>query len=73
MSYPKSRMKRMLRQQAERPIDDSAVDLVYLDYCLFLQSLLKEANIEAERTGEKKIQPIHIQNVKRKILARYRG
>lgn len=38
---------------------------VYLDYCLFLQSLLKEANIEAAKTGERRVQPEHVRSIQR--------
>ncbi|CCD31317.1 Inner kinetochore subunit wip1 [Schizosaccharomyces pombe] len=73
MSYPKARIRRFFRQHCQRSLESSALDLVYLDYCLFLQSLLKEANIEAAKTGERRVQPEHVRSIQRKILAQFKG
>lgn len=49
--YPRASFRRHLKEYIDRDMDlDKSVDvLVYLDYILFLESLLKQANIEARR------------------------
>lgn len=49
--YPRASFRRHLRDHIDRDVElDKSVDvLVYLDYILFLESLLKQANIEARR------------------------
>ncbi|EEB08930.2 hypothetical protein SJAG_05321 [Schizosaccharomyces japonicus yFS275] len=71
--YPKSRLKRLVKQKTNRPIENGALDLMYMDYCIFLQTLLKESNIEAAKEKEKQIQASHIERAENETLAKFRG
>ncbi|KAK9468765.1 hypothetical protein V1512DRAFT_257825 [Lipomyces arxii] len=72
--YPRSTLRKIVKKHASGcKISKSADILIYLDYLLFLEELLKEANIEVRQNGEKVLRQRHIESVTDKVLQRFKG
>ncbi|MCJ1300295.1 hypothetical protein MMC08_003091 [Hypocenomyce scalaris] len=53
--YPRSTIKRIIKAHSKRNVSKNVDVLIFLDYTLFLQHLIREASIQAKKTGEKGI------------------
>ncbi|MCJ1377177.1 hypothetical protein MMC17_000269, partial [Xylographa soralifera] len=51
--YPRSTIKRIIKAHSGRNVSKNADILIFLDYTLFLQHLIREASIESKQRGEK--------------------
>ncbi|KAL0637676.1 hypothetical protein Q9L58_003400 [Maublancomyces gigas] len=47
-AYPRSVMKRIVKAHSDRALSKNVDVLIYLDYALFLQELLRESAIQAQ-------------------------
>ncbi|KAH8704235.1 hypothetical protein BGW36DRAFT_370933 [Talaromyces proteolyticus] len=71
--YPRATVKRIVKAHAGRNISKNTDVLVFLDYILFMQELMREASIRARRSGEKSISARSIRKVTESTLRRMRG
>ncbi|KAJ5343327.1 hypothetical protein MYU51_021493 [Penicillium brevicompactum] len=53
--YPRGTVKRIVKAQSNRTVSKNADILIFLDYMLFMQELMREASIRSQRSGEKNI------------------
>ncbi|KAK9477343.1 hypothetical protein V1514DRAFT_334160 [Lipomyces japonicus] len=72
--YPRSSLRKIIKSGSGNRNMGKRVDLiVYLNYILFLEELLKQANIEARQAGDKMISQRHIDKVTEKTLSKFKG
>ncbi|KAI5800233.1 hypothetical protein DFH27DRAFT_558440 [Peziza echinospora] len=69
--YPRSVVKRTVKAHSNCNVSKNVDVLVYLDYVLFVQKLIKEAAIEAKNGKEKNISARHIKKVQRRVLQEF--
>ncbi|MCJ1254347.1 hypothetical protein MMC24_002162 [Lignoscripta atroalba] len=53
--YPRATVKKIIKAHSKRNVSKSVDILIFLDYTLFLQDLIREASIHAKKNGEKSI------------------
>ncbi|KAK9379512.1 uncharacterized protein V2V93DRAFT_372929 [Kockiozyma suomiensis] len=72
--YPRSLLRRIIKRNSKQcNISKRADVLIYLNYILFLEELLKRSNIEARQAGDKKLRQRHIERVAKNTLQKFRG
>ncbi|CAI4217226.1 unnamed protein product [Parascedosporium putredinis] len=53
--YPRGTVKKIVKAHSNLNISKNADILIFLDYALFMQSLVKEAAIQSKQAGERNI------------------
>ncbi|KAI2685660.1 transcriptional regulator family: Histone-like TF [Penicillium roqueforti] len=53
--YPRGTVKRIVKAHSNRSVSKNADILIFLDYMLFMQELMREASIQSRKSGEKNI------------------
>ncbi|CAI7572631.1 hypothetical protein PCG10_009489 [Penicillium crustosum] len=53
--YPRGTVKRIVKAHSNRSVSKNADILIFLDYMLFMQELMREASIRSRKSGEKNI------------------
>ncbi|OBT67992.1 hypothetical protein VE03_01575 [Pseudogymnoascus sp. 23342-1-I1] len=68
--YPRATLKKIVKAHSRKNVSKNADVLVFLDYALFLQTLMKEASINAKQAGDR---GITAKNVKKSTLHKFKG
>ncbi|KAB8256394.1 hypothetical protein BDV32DRAFT_129156 [Aspergillus pseudonomiae] len=71
--YPRGTVKRIVKAQSNRNLSKNADILIFLDYMLFMQELVREASIRSRKAGDKNIGPNSIQKVTERTLRKFKG
>ncbi|KAK9356931.1 hypothetical protein V1505DRAFT_374954 [Lipomyces doorenjongii] len=72
--FPRSSLRRIVKKNSKTTnISKRADVLVYLDYILFIEELLREASIEARQAGDKVLRQRHIERAAEITLRKFRG
>ncbi|KAL4952853.1 hypothetical protein BDW69DRAFT_166735 [Aspergillus filifer] len=71
--YPRATVKRIVKAHANRSLSKNADILIFLDYMLFMQELMREASIRSRKSGEKNISPNAVRKVTEKTLRKFKG
>ncbi|KAE8146139.1 hypothetical protein BDV25DRAFT_163076 [Aspergillus avenaceus] len=71
--YPRGTVKRIVKAHSNRNVSKNADILIFLDYMLFMQELMREATISARKTGEKGISQGSVRKVTERTLRKFRG
>ncbi|QKX64307.1 uncharacterized protein TRUGW13939_11481 [Talaromyces rugulosus] len=71
--YPRATVKRIVKAHAGRNISKHTDVLVFLDYMLFMQELMREASIRSRKSGEKNVSARSIRKVTETTLRKMRG
>ncbi|EDN03522.1 hypothetical protein I7I51_08635 [Histoplasma capsulatum] len=71
--YPRATVKRIVKAHSKRNISKNADILIFLDYMLFMQELMREASIRARRGGEKVISARSVRKVTEGTLRKFKG
>ncbi|KAK9486760.1 hypothetical protein V1527DRAFT_437946 [Lipomyces starkeyi] len=72
--FPRSSLRRIVKKNSKNTnISKRADVLVYLDYILFIEELLKESSIEARQVGDKVLRQRHIERAAEITLRKFRG
>ncbi|KAK9376158.1 uncharacterized protein V1513DRAFT_440884 [Lipomyces chichibuensis] len=72
--FPRSSLRRIVKKNSKTTnISKRADVLVYLDYILFIEELLKESSIEARQAGDKVLRQRHIERAAEITLRKFRG
>ncbi|KAL1607436.1 hypothetical protein SLS59_002403 [Nothophoma quercina] len=71
--YPRGTLKKIVKAHANRPLSKNVDILIYLNYILFMQELMKEASIKAKLSGERGISAKSIRRVREGVLRRHKG
>ncbi|KAI9860968.1 MAG: hypothetical protein M1824_002734 [Vezdaea acicularis] len=61
--YPRGTVKRIIKAHSKRPLSKNVDVLVFLDYELFVQDLLREASINSKQAGERGISARSVRKV----------
>ncbi|KAK9364037.1 hypothetical protein V1504DRAFT_443399 [Lipomyces starkeyi] len=72
--FPRSSLRRIVKKNSKNTnISKRADVLVYLDYILFIEELLKESSIEARQAGNKVLRQRHVERAAEITLRKFRG
>lgn len=71
--YPRATIKRIIKAHSKRNLSKNVDILIFLDYVLFLQNLIREASIHSKKGGEKGITPRSIRKVTEDSLRKFKG
>ncbi|RDL38484.1 uncharacterized protein BP5553_02824 [Venustampulla echinocandica] len=61
--YPRATLKKIVKAHSKRSLTKNVDILIFLDYALFLQTLMKEAGINAKQAGERGISARSVKKV----------
>ncbi|ATZ51718.1 hypothetical protein BCIN_07g03070 [Botrytis cinerea B05.10] len=67
--YPRANLKKIVKAHSKRNLTKNVDVLIFLDYMLFLETLMKEAGINAKQAGERGISAKSIKKVTEVCLA----
>ncbi|KAL1955638.1 hypothetical protein VTO42DRAFT_8371 [Malbranchea cinnamomea] len=71
--YPRATVKRIVKAHSQRALSKNADILLFLDYMLFMQELMREASIQSRKSGEKVISARSVQKVTETTLRKFKG
>ncbi|KAK9472226.1 uncharacterized protein V1510DRAFT_417676 [Dipodascopsis tothii] len=71
--YPRATLKKIVKGHQTCKLSKNADILIYLDYILFINELVKTANLEAHEAGDKVVRARHLQRVAETTLQKFRG
>ncbi|GAD94498.1 transcriptional regulator family: Histone-like TF [Paecilomyces variotii] len=71
--YPRATVKRIVKAHSNRSLSKNADILIFLDYMLFMQELMREASIRSRRAGEKGISAKSVRKVTEMTLRKFKG
>ncbi|EAL88437.1 hypothetical protein V6000_002335 [Aspergillus fumigatus] len=71
--YPRGTVKGIVKAHSNRSLSKNADILIFLDYMLFMQELMREASIRSRKAGEKYVSPNSVRKVTEKTLRKFKG
>ncbi|KAM3077344.1 hypothetical protein ACMFMG_006694 [Clarireedia jacksonii] len=71
--YPRATLKKIVKAHSKRNLSKNVDVLIFLDYVLFLETLMKEAGINAKRAGERGISAKSVKKVTESALSKFKG
>ncbi|KAL2265267.1 hypothetical protein VTJ83DRAFT_6367 [Remersonia thermophila] len=71
--YPRATVKKIVKAHSNRNLTKNADVMIFLDYMLFMQTLMKEAAVEAKKGGERSVTARSVKKVTADALAKFRG
>ncbi|KAF2731432.1 hypothetical protein EJ04DRAFT_443035 [Polyplosphaeria fusca] len=71
--YPRSTLKKILKAHTGRPLSKNVDILVFLNYALFMERLIREAGIKGKEGGERTISARGVRKVREGELRRFKG
>ncbi|OCK84596.1 hypothetical protein K432DRAFT_344880 [Lepidopterella palustris CBS 459.81] len=71
--YPRSTLKRIIKAHSNKALAKNTDIMIFLDYTLFLQDLLREASIRSKQSGERGISARSIRRVRDMSLRKFKG
>ncbi|KAF4989836.1 hypothetical protein FGRMN_8859, partial [Fusarium graminum] len=70
--YPKATVKKIIKAHSNHNIKKNADVTIFLDYVLFMETLVKEAAIQSKQSGERGLSARSVKKVTRKKASRQR-
>ncbi|KAF2432230.1 hypothetical protein EJ08DRAFT_585929 [Tothia fuscella] len=71
--YPRATLKRITKAHTKRPLSKNVDIMIFLDYMLFMQELVKEAAIHSRQSGEKNVSARSVRKVRERCLRKFKG
>ncbi|KAF2464623.1 uncharacterized protein BDR25DRAFT_296575 [Lindgomyces ingoldianus] len=71
--YPRGTLKKIVKANTNQKLSKNVDILIFLNYALFLQDLIKEAGIASKQSGERVITARSIRKVRADCLAKFAG
>ncbi|EGD96280.1 hypothetical protein TESG_03732 [Trichophyton tonsurans CBS 112818] len=71
--YPRATVKRIVKSHTRKALTKNADILIFLDYMLFMQELMREASIQGRKRGEKGITARSVRRVTEGALRKFKG
>ncbi|RKU41438.1 hypothetical protein DL546_001072 [Coniochaeta pulveracea] len=71
--YPRATVKKIVKAHSNCNISKNVDVTIFLDYVLFMQSLIKEAAIESKKGGERGITARSVRKVTADTLTKFKG
>ena len=72
-TYPRATVRKILKAHTNKNISHHTDALVYLDFVLFMQTLMDNAVCKAKETGEKRLQAKDIRKITISTLRQFKG
>ncbi|KAL2883407.1 hypothetical protein SGCOL_001089 [Colletotrichum sp. CLE4] len=72
-AYPRGTVKKIVKAHSNCNLSKNVDVMIYLDYVLFMQTLVKEAAIESKKSGERGITARSVKKVTSDTLTKFRG
>ncbi|GAB0135937.1 hypothetical protein EsDP_00004257 [Epichloe bromicola] len=72
-AYPRATVKKIIKAHSNMAIKKSADVTIFLNYVLFMETLVKEAAIYAKQSGERGLTARSVNKVTRDTLAKFKG
>ncbi|KAI3398526.1 hypothetical protein diail_9050 [Diaporthe ilicicola] len=71
--YPRATVKKIVKAHSNCNVSKNADVTMFLDYIVFMQTLVKEAGIESKQGGERGISARSVKKVTGNTLAKFKG
>ncbi|KAI9904612.1 hypothetical protein N3K66_001141 [Trichothecium roseum] len=71
--YPKATIKKVIKAHSNLSLKKNADVTIYLDYLLFMDTLVKEAAIHSKKSGERGLAARSVRKVVRDTLTKFKG
>ncbi|CAN8104553.1 unnamed protein product [Discula destructiva] len=71
--YPPGTVKKIVKAHSNCSVSKNVDILMFLDYALFMQTLIKEAAIESKQGGERGITARSVKKVTSDTLMKFKG
>ncbi|KAF2146120.1 uncharacterized protein K452DRAFT_263700 [Aplosporella prunicola CBS 121167] len=71
--YPRATVKRIVKAHSNRPLSKNVDIMIFLDYMLFMDDLMRESSIKSKQAGERGISARSIRKVREKSLRKFKG
>ncbi|GAP88943.1 putative histone-fold containing protein [Rosellinia necatrix] len=71
--YPRATVKKIVKAHSKCNVSKNVDVMIFLDYVLFMQTLIKEATINSKQAGERNISAKSIRKVTPDSLAKFKG
>ncbi|KAF2118730.1 hypothetical protein BDV96DRAFT_568394 [Lophiotrema nucula] len=71
--YPRGTVKKIVKAHANKPLSKNADILIFLNYALFMQEVVKEASITSKQHGERGITALSVRKVRENCLRKFKG
>ncbi|KAI8955212.1 hypothetical protein F4801DRAFT_378623 [Xylaria longipes] len=71
--YPRATVKKIVKAHSKCNVSKNADVMIFLDYVLFMQKLVKEAVIDSKQAGERNISAKSIRKAIPDALAKFKG
>ncbi|KAJ9138715.1 hypothetical protein NKR23_g8423 [Pleurostoma richardsiae] len=71
--YPRATVKKIVKAHSNCNVSKNVDVMIFLDYVLFMQTLVKEAAIESKKHGERGITARSVKRVTHDSLAKFKG
>ncbi|KAI6091050.1 hypothetical protein F4821DRAFT_227361 [Hypoxylon rubiginosum] len=71
--YPRATVKKIVKAHSKCSVSKNADVMIFLDYVLFMQTLVKEAAIDAKQSGERGISARSVKKATADTLAKFKG
>lgn len=71
--YPRGTVKKIVKAHSGCSVSKNADVMIFLDYMLFMETLVKEAAIEAKQGGERGITARSVRKVTADTLLKFKG
>ncbi|KAH7320199.1 hypothetical protein B0I35DRAFT_430843 [Stachybotrys elegans] len=72
-AYPKATVKKIIKAHSGTNIKKNADITVFLNYVLFMETLVKEAAIQSKQSGDRSLSARSVRRVTRDTLAKFKG
>ncbi|KAI0014945.1 hypothetical protein F4780DRAFT_773874 [Xylariomycetidae sp. FL0641] len=71
--YPRATVKKIAKAHSKCNVSKNVDVMMFLDYVLFMQTLMKEAAIDSKQAGERNISAKSIRKATPDALAKFKG
>ncbi|PSN68169.1 hypothetical protein BS50DRAFT_573129 [Corynespora cassiicola Philippines] len=71
--YPRGTVKKIVKAHSNRPLSKNVDILIFLNYALFMQELVKEAGIKSKQAGERGVSARSVRKVREQCLRKFKG
>ncbi|RYP53394.1 hypothetical protein DL768_001639 [Monosporascus sp. mg162] len=71
--YPRATVKKIVKAHSKCNVSKNVDVMMFLDYVLFMQALMKEAAIDSKQAGERGISAKSVKKVTPDTLSKFKG
>ncbi|POS73734.1 hypothetical protein DHEL01_v207873 [Diaporthe helianthi] len=71
--YPRATVKKIVKAHSNCMVSKNVDVTMFLDYIIFMQTLVKEAGIESKQAGERGITARSVKKTTANTLAKFKG